>query len=275
MIQDLSHTLRAILTTAPRLPSELSAAQIVFDRPGDTFNPAQTTVDLFLYDLRENLELRTNESTTTRANGQITVTPPPLRLACTYLVTAWPVGGTELPLQEHQLLSDVLGVLSRYPTVPGDFLKGSLVGQQPPLPMIALHPDALKNMSEFWTSLGNKLRASLSVTATISMPVFPATTAPRTISIETGLEQMGAPATRVATLVIVGTVTRTGAPVAGARVTLAELGLSTTSDIDGQFRLGPMAAGSYTLDVLSGQTTRTKSITVPAAAGTNYDVQLN
>ncbi len=273
MIQDLSQTLRAILTQ-PGLPSELSAAHIVFDRPGDTFNPSQTVIDLFLYDLRENLELRCNDSALTRVNGQVTITPPALRLACTYLVTAWPVGAGELALQEQQLLGEVLQVLARYPTIPANFLQGNLAGQDPPLPMIALHPDALKNMSEFWTSLGNKLRPSLSITVTISVPVFPPTTARETVSVQTVLEQIGDATTQVSTVVIAGTVTSAGAPVAGAAVTVVELGSAATTRADGRFRLGPMAAGNYTLRVVSGTTTRTRSITVPAAAGSNYDVQL-
>ena len=274
MIQDLSQTLKALLTQ-PGLPGELSASQIVFDRPADPFNPTQPTVDLFLYDLRENLELRANDSTTTRANGQVTITPPPLRLACTYLVTAWPVGGAELALQEQQLLGDVLQVLARYPTIPNGFLQGSMVGQQPPLPMVALHPDALKNLSEFWTSLGNKLRPSLSVTVTISMPIFAAATAPQVISVQTGLEQIGAPTTHTASLVIGGTITSAGVPVVGAAVTVVELGLTDTSDADGHFRLGPMGAGNYNLSVVSGARTQTKSITVPAPAGSNFDLQLS
>jgi hypothetical protein len=273
MIQDLSQTLRAILTQ-PGLPAELSAAQIVFDRPGDTFSPTQTSIDLFLYDLRENLELRNNEPALAHANGQVTITPPPLRLACTYLVTAWPVGGGELPLQEHRLLADVLQVLSRYPTIPASFLQGSLVGQDPPLPMIALHPDALKNVSEFWTSLGNKLRPSLSLTATISIPVFPATTAREAISVQTSIDQIGTADTHLASLVIAGTVTSAGAPVTGAVVTVVEIGLKAATDQDGRFRLGPMTAGNYTLSVVSGQTSQTKSVAVPAAVGSNYDVQL-
>jgi hypothetical protein len=274
MIQDLSQTLRAILTQSG-LPSDLSAAQIVFDRPGDTFNPSQTAIDLFLYDLRENLELRANDSTLTHANGQVTIVPPPLRLACTYLVTAWPVGPGELALREHQLLGEVLQVLSRYPTIPAGFLQGSMVGQDPPLPMIALHPEALNNVAEFWTSLGSKLRASLCLTVTISVPVFAATTAREAISIQTGLQEIGVPATRAAAVVIAGTVTSAGAPVAAATVTLVELGLTATTDAAGHFHLGPMVAGNYTLSVLSGTTTRTKTIVVPAAAGSNYDVQLS
>jgi Pvc16 N-terminal domain/Carboxypeptidase regulatory-like domain len=274
MIQDLSQTLRAILTQ-PSLPTDLSAAQIVFDRPADTFNPSQTSVDLFLYDLRENLELRANESTLAHADGQVTIVPSPLRLACTYLVTAWPVGAGELALREHQLLGEVLQVLSQYPTIPASFLQGSLVGQDPPLPMIALHPDAINNVAEFWTSMGSRLRASLSVTVTISVPVFPSTTAREAITVQTGLQEIGAPATRDATVVIAGTVISAGAPVAAATVTLVELGLTATSDAAGHFRLGPMAAGSYTLRVLSDTTTKTKSIVVPAAVGSNYDVQLS
>jgi phage antirepressor YoqD-like protein len=59
MIRDLSQTLRAILTQ-PGLPAELAAAQIAFDRPTEQFNPSQTTVDLFLFDVQENKELRSN-----------------------------------------------------------------------------------------------------------------------------------------------------------------------------------------------------------------------
>src|SRR6266436_339188 len=174
MIRDLSETLKKVLQDpvfATQFP-ELHNADIVFDRPLDPFNPGKTTVDLFLYDVRENLELRSNEYTVETINNQIITHPATLRLACSYLVTAWPVGGSEVALQEHRLLTQILRVLSRYPMIPAQFLQGSLVGQEPPLPMVALHPDALKNLSEFWTSLGNKLRPSLTVTVTISVPIL-------------------------------------------------------------------------------------------------------
>lgn len=174
MIRDLSLTLKAVLqdpTFAIQFP-ELAGADIVFDRPLDPFNPSKTTIDVFLYDLRENLDLRLNDPIIEYHDGNAITHQAPLRLACSYLVTAWPVGGTELALQEHRLLTQVLRVLSRYPTIPSNFLKGSLVNQDPPLPMVALHPDALKNLAEFWSSLGSKMKASLTVTITISVPVF-------------------------------------------------------------------------------------------------------
>jgi hypothetical protein len=275
MIQDLSQTLRAILTQ-PGLPTELGKALIAFDRPSDPYTPTQTTINLFLYDLRENQELRNNEPVVTPGAGHASIATAPMRLACTYLVTAWPVGGTDLPLQEQQLLSEVLQVLSQYPIIPASFLQGGLVGQDPPLPMVALHPDALMNISEFWTSLGNKLKPSLSLTVTISMPIFAPVTSPIVIAAQTGLQQMGLPATHIASLVIGGTVTNAAqAPVAGATVTIVELGLAATTDPGGRYGLGPMAAGNYTLHVVSGASTKDTSITVPATAGNNFDVQLS
>jgi Pvc16 N-terminal domain len=171
MIDDLSRTLRAILTQK-KLPPELAAAQIVFDHPSQPFNPQHTTVDLFLYDIREDLELRSNVETIERHNGQFTAHRPPLRVACSYLVTAWPVGGTDLPLQEQRLLSQVLKIFSGCSTIHSDFLQGSLRDQTPPLPMVTALQGPQKNLSEFWMALGSHLRPSLTVTATIAMDVY-------------------------------------------------------------------------------------------------------
>jgi len=171
MIDDLSETLRAILTQKG-LPAELAAAHIVFDHPSETFIPQQTTVDLFLYDIREDLELRSNELEFERSNGKVTTHRAPLRIACSYLITAWPVGGAELALQEQRLLSQVLQVFSRFPTIPAEFLQGSLKDQTPPLPMVTALVDPQKNLSEFWTALGSQLRPSLTVTATIAIEVI-------------------------------------------------------------------------------------------------------
>jgi hypothetical protein len=84
MIDDHSRTLRAILTRKD-LPPELAGAQIVFDHPSETFNPQQTTVDLFLYDIREDLELRSNEEVIEHLDGRVITHRPPMRVACSYL----------------------------------------------------------------------------------------------------------------------------------------------------------------------------------------------
>jgi Pvc16 N-terminal domain/Carboxypeptidase regulatory-like domain len=282
MIRDLSETLRALLddpALAGRFP-ELAAAQVSFERPSETFNPSQTTLDLFLYDIRENVELRTNEPVVTRSNGQALLQRPPLRVACCYLVTAWPVGGAEPSLQEHRLLSQALLVLSGHATLPAKFLKGSLVGQEPPLPMLATHADGMKNPAEFWTALGNKLRPSITLVITISLEVFAQETAPlaATTVVRIGERVAGAHELSASTAQeffhVGGRVLDAGgAPVAGAAVTLTGTAFQTESDADGYFRLGPLAKGSYTIRAQAGQSAKEVKIVVPAAAGRNYNVQ--
>jgi hypothetical protein len=58
MIRDLDDTLKAILDD-PASPTELRNADVSFEAPDKSFAPAQATVNLFLYEVKENRELRT------------------------------------------------------------------------------------------------------------------------------------------------------------------------------------------------------------------------
>jgi hypothetical protein len=254
---------------------ELAAAQISLDRPSEIFVPGQTTVNLFLHDLRENVDLRDSTPAITSSNGQVSVARPPLRVACTYLVTAWPVGGPDLPLQEHRLLGQVLQVFAALPTIPAAFLQGALVGQEPPLPLLTAEAGGLRNPAEFWTALGNRLRPSLSVTATVAVPLGAPALVPAATTQRLGLQQLGLPATLIQVFGIGGRVTTaTGEPVAGAAVLLVEPDLATTTDAGGRFRFHGVAAGAFTLRVTAGSTTREVAIAIPAPPGGSYDVQL-
>lgn len=271
MIRDLSQTLQAILTQ-PGLPTELAAARIMFDRPTEQFTPSQTAVDLFLFDVQENKELRTNEPIIDRNNGQATIRQPPMRIACSYLVTAWPVGGTELFLQEHRLLSQVLQVLSCYPTIPETFLQGSLRGQEPPLPMIVSTADGLKGTAEFWTALNSPLRASLMVTVTISLTPIPVPL-PETYELVTQplVQQM-----ELDRFLIDGQVKNLNhQPVAGANIQLIELGQTLTTQPDGYYSFSSIPPGTYTLQVQRpGVAAQEFPITVPSLSGGKYNLRL-
>jgi len=120
MINDLSQVLRNILDD-PALPEPLRSAQIEFDHPTETYAPTGglRTINVFLYDVRENVELRNSEPIIERLNGQARITRAPLRVECSYLITAWPDGtGQAMFLQEHQLLSQVLQALPAGRSVP-------------------------------------------------------------------------------------------------------------------------------------------------------------
>jgi hypothetical protein len=281
MIRDLSHTLQAMLTQRG-LPAELAAARIAFDRPGEGFTPQQTTLDLFLYDIRENLELRNAEPVLERVNGHAVRRRPPLRVDCTYLVTAWPVGGEELALQEHRLLAQVLQVFARYPTIHPSFLQDSLKGQTPPLPLITSRTDRIKEPAEFWSAIGGPLRPSLSATVTIGMELFDAEEFPlvTTDTIRLGRRVAGErrllpePGDRVVGGRVLG---GDGAAIAGASVALIEAGLSGKTDADGHYVIGPVVPGRYTLRVVQPTgIARTMTITVPLPARSRaggYDVR--
>jgi len=292
MIDDLSKTLKQLLSSAAKKDAKLfpylAEAKIEFIRPVKDYAPKPPqTVCLFLYDIRENRDLRSNEPIRVNRAGQSTIERPPLRIDCSYLVTAWPTEGVsangkdvdqetarDLMLLEQLLLSEVLQVFARYPVIPSELLQGKLAnpGQEYPPPMITARAEGLSNISEFWTAIGSNLRPSLSVKATISLQT-------------SGPEAEGPPVTervfqqddKAFGFDIEGKIKDDkGAPVPGARITILELGLSATSEKNGRFRFSRIPIGQYNMRVNSktGDVVKRKSveINVPAAAGA-YDVE--
>src|SRR5258708_14214209 len=102
MIRDLSETLQALLSQ-PGLPPELGAAQIVFDAPRDPFSVPQTSIDVFLFDIRENVNLRFTEYENRPVGPHVTQARPPFRVTGSYLITDRPVGVPDLTLAAPHL----------------------------------------------------------------------------------------------------------------------------------------------------------------------------
>lgn len=175
MIHDLDRTLEALLTR--ELPAELAdQVTISFATPDDQFPPTSVTlpaIDLFLYDVRENRELRSNERLVERrSDGTMIRQPPSARVDCSYFITAWPSETAPNASQdEHRLLGEVMRVLLRHPTLPEAVLQGSLVGLEPPLPTSVLQPGRLQSLGEFWQALGGKPKGALNYTVTIGVSV--------------------------------------------------------------------------------------------------------
>jgi len=176
MLDDLDQTLRALLKKElpPELISPQSGTPVTFSfiAPDAQFPPSAVTlpvVDLFLYDVRENRELRSNERPVQRQdNGPATYQRWPVRVDCSYLITAWPGDATSAQ-DEHRLLGEVMQALLRYTLLPADVLQGSLQEQEPPPRAMSLQPGHLQSVGEFWQALGGKPRAALHYTVTISV----------------------------------------------------------------------------------------------------------
>ncbi len=178
MFDDLDNTLQQLFKR--ELPPALvSQVTITFAAPDLQFPPPAVTlpaIDLFLYDVRENRDLRSNEwIVERRSDGTANKSRAPVRIDCSYLITAWASSTSNSPAQdEHRLLGEVMKVLLRYPTIPDVVLQGSLQGQEPPLPTTSLQPGRLQNVTDFWQALGGKPRATLNFTVTIGvMPEAP------------------------------------------------------------------------------------------------------
>jgi hypothetical protein len=173
MIDDLDRTIQILLE------QELSRVlagpvTISFAAPDSDFPSSSDklpAVDLFLYDVRENTELRNTQWLIDRnLDGSATRRRAPVRVDCSYLITAWVSDpSSSRPVQEHRLLSEVMKSLLRYPILPEGLLQGNLKGQEPPLPATALQPGRLHSVAEFWQALGGKPKAALNYTVTVAI----------------------------------------------------------------------------------------------------------
>ena len=184
MIQDLDKTLENLLN-APGAPADVQVAEVRFQTPDKTFSPGQNTaaLSLFLYDLKENRELRDPVPIVEMQGNAYVRRRPPLRVDCHYMVTAWAdpaKTGEDKVKDEHQLLSNACSWLSRFPTIPTSFLAGVLaplpgppvVPRQPfPLPMQVAQINGNKNLGEFWSALGLPPKPSFTLMVTVAMPL--------------------------------------------------------------------------------------------------------
>jgi uncharacterized protein DUF4255/carboxypeptidase family protein len=282
MFDDLDDTLETILNDAAA-PIELRNAAVSFETPDRNFTPAQTTVNLFLFEVKENRELRDPVPITELVAGNFIRRRPPLRVDCMYLVTAWSnqMGAARIAV-EHQLLAQALLWLSRFPTVPEAFLQGSLAGQPFPPPTLVAQMNSEKNMGEFWTALGNPPRPGFYLVVTIAMDLAAQVSeGPPVVTKEVRLKRKMPPGVveplLATVLEIGGTVRQVGTLTAipSAQVTLLELERVATTDEEGHFRFDNVAAGNYTLrTTAAGFTTLDKPIVIPGPTLNAYDIGL-
>jgi hypothetical protein len=169
VFDDLDRTLQAMLDDETA-PAELHAADVSFETPHKEYRPSSSTVNLFLHEVHENRELRDPEPIRVVENGVVSIALPPLRVDCSYLVTAWSsLDGASRIATEHRLLGEALGWIARFGTVPEQYLRGRLVGQPYPPPTVVAQLAGKQDVSEFWHSLGIPPRPAFSLTVTLAV----------------------------------------------------------------------------------------------------------
>lgn len=171
MLADLDATIRDLLMAhLPRFIVE--KISFSFAAPDDHFPPSTVrlpAVNIFLFLIEENRELRNREPTLERQDdGSVIKRTAPVRVDCHYLVTAFAEGAQQPEEDEHKILGEVMRVLLRHRTIPLEFLRGELVEQQPPVRAAALLSSPNQG-AELWQALKGRPRASLHYVLTISV----------------------------------------------------------------------------------------------------------
>lgn len=300
------------------LQRELKSDQvhIAFDQPKREWSArvSKPTVNMFMYDLRENVALRqhaweayqpaTPNSNPFKANHFAEFKRSPFRLDCYYMLTCWVNGNIQ---DELSLLTQCMAILFRYPIwfVPqadrpemdvSPWLVGSVKEQPYDIQAKLANHDKLTNPAEVWSALDNEMRPCISYVVTVAIdpwqPVEYPIVTEREIRMQEKPREPIAPAKAVNTQTrpiyqsyeIGGRIFRREKngkgkeelqPRPETTVTLAGTGLSATTDEFGRFKFGPLQAGRYTLLVeVEGDKPTQKEIVIPKPRGADYDIEI-
>ena len=243
-------------------------------------------VNCCLVEIKENAQLRSNEWEQTDFDGLAIGDPPPMRVDCTYLITAWDPAQLSAPVEpgirEHRLLYDVLAVLAVLQPINTTRIYAAGA------PELATIPDAIKGvdlptriapaegyarLGEFWQSMGTQIRWRPTVELVVTLPVLipHEITGPlvHTEFAHYGLDGRPIDETRmtIGVEVLHGT-----AAVPGALVRLERSGLPIRegiADDDGRLVLSDVPAGTYRLHAWAERLGdfQTPPIAVPSGSG--------
>ncbi|MFW5400580.1 DUF4255 domain-containing protein [Yersinia sp. 1252 StPb PI] len=139
---------------------------IRFDLPDVDATQADAAISVFLYDIHEDLQLRTAESRAFSASAG-RLLPGWVNIQCNYLITYWEPTGpandasnpdSQPDNQAIQIMSQVLDALINNRQLTG--IPGAYTQVIPP-------KENLNSLGNFWQSLGNRPRLSLNYSVTV------------------------------------------------------------------------------------------------------------
>ncbi|GAA2724044.1 DUF4255 domain-containing protein [Cellulomonas aerilata] len=160
MIAQVDAALRSIVRSEAVPGADV---EVVFDAPTKDWAARRNTptVNLYLYDIREDLRRRERGWAEHRTDGVVTSrTPAPRYFKLSYLVTAW----TQRPEDEHLLLDSLLRSFLRYEALPEPLVVGPLAATGLSVPVtVGLPPPEDRAFADVWSALGGELKPSLDV----------------------------------------------------------------------------------------------------------------
>lgn len=268
MIDDLDDVLKQLLIR--ELPVKNGEINIEFDQPKREWSSrlSRPTLNLFLHDLRENNTLRQTEWQITRnGDGSTTRRRTPARVDLHYMITAW----AEDVGDQHSLLSRTLMALLRFPILPDDLLPETLRDQPMPIPIRLAEQEALRNPADIWGAMDNELRPAITCIVTLAFNPYRPLTGPLVKSRDLRFKQIAEDKPQDRFWMVGGTV-RSAGPLPKIQLTLDERGLNIPVAANGDYVIGNLETGDYTLTLSAeGRPPLKRKITVPSPA---YDIDL-
>jgi len=184
MIGEIDDAIRALVKGSDGIAADID---IALDAPTKDWAARRNapTVDLFLYDIREDTRRREYGFSEQRDDHGVVThrTPAPRYFKLSYLVTAW----TQRPDDEHRLLDALLRCFLRFDAIPESFVIQTLAETGLPCSLsVAQPPPEDRAFADVWSSLGGELKPSLDLV--ITAPVARGLTFPAGPPVSAGVE---------------------------------------------------------------------------------------
>jgi len=274
MIYELNETLKELLLR--EMPVRKGDIEIQFDLPKREWSSRlnKPTLNIFMYDVLENIELRGSEQWTQTDNGDGTVSlhRNPVRVNFYYLITSW---AKEIQ-DEQQLLSTALTTLLRQAIIPEDLLPESLQNQPVPIRLEVLQNKSLAKMSDFWSTIENDPHPGIRLTVTLTIDPYKPITSPRVATSEVRFRQVPSPETTrpedkekksvssKSYISMRGKVISQKYSPSTLKLILIETGKEIPVQEGGEFTLQRLTHGTYHLDIIfNGRVLRHEKFVVP------------
>ncbi len=149
MIHEVDQALKALIRSDAFADRDID---VVFDAPTKDWAGRRNspTVDVYLYDIREDLRRRERGQVNEYdGNGRVVGRHlPPRHFKLSYLVTAW----TQRPEDEHRLLAVLLDCFLAHDAVPPELLEPRLADLDLPIPLtVGLPPPEDRAFADVWS----------------------------------------------------------------------------------------------------------------------------
>jgi len=252
MIDEIDEGLRELLID--ELPIAGDEIDISFETPKRDWSSrlSRPTINLFLYDIREDQHMRTavpnilplNDPANRATVGMADEAYAPIWVKLNYMVTVWAAD----PADEHRLITRVMLAFFRHPYLDNEYLPSEDLESLPTIQAAQHH--IFQDSDRLWSALDNDLKAAISCTVSFPVSPFQPFSTPVVRSLDLGFGQSFEPRGTMLDASddefwIVGGIVTSAEPFQSPRLVLVDVGLDIPIEPDGRYNIGRLREGDY------------------------------